>query len=176
MYNPFKEDKRLPFGESGDLEGDYGSYIHQWTLALPDNQGVALRIGFFIDDLRDLLYIWYEDGANDRRFAVYNLVTQVQIFLSPAAAHYTPTITNNMLSSPTGNLSAYSCASSRQRYVVLLRDDGDTFEVWKDGALLNTDQITNYDAGAWVELLHMSQRGRWLIVYWSDDVFIFEGQ
>lgn len=175
MESPFSIDKRLPFGESGDLEGDFGNYLYRWNLTLPQLQGAALIIGFHVDDIRDLLYIFYDDGALNNRFAIYNLVTQAQIYISPIAVNYTGTVSSNATSSPCANLSAYHCSSSRQRYILLVRNDAITLEVWKDGAQLWTYLLTTINPAIIVDLLHMSRRGKWVIVTWGDEVYIFEG-
>lgn len=175
MYNPLETGRRLPFGESGDLEGDYGTYVYRWTLALPQLQGAGLIIGFHVDDIRDLLYIFYDDGALNNRFAIYNLNTQVQIFISPVLVNYTGTVGSNATSSPCANLSAYHCSASRQRYILLVRNDAVTLEVWKDGVQLWTFLMTTINPAILVDLLHMSRRGKWIIVTWSDDVYMFEG-
>lgn len=146
------------------LEGNWTTYTHLWTRAITNGYTFG-QIAHSIDTLRNLFYQEWRDAANWYRFGVYALNTGVPTFESPALAHYIQASLQVFLRVFASNLTTIAQVSSHARYIVLMRNNGVDLEVWKDGAMLWTVDISTIDlAATGIDSLTMSQDGRYLLV------------
>lgn len=145
------------------LEGNWTTYIHRWQRALTTGGG-GLWCVLHLDTLHNCLYQAWRDGAANDRLGIYQLNDGTVIFEAPAAADYLANLNYVDTFSFISNTSNRFLASSHARYVVIVRDNEQDFEVWKDGAVLFTDNITVYEIGAQIQSIIMSQDGKWLVM------------
>lgn len=174
MTMPFIED--TPLFSEDILEGNYVTWTYRRTFALPNGILGWSNIAMFIDDLRHLLYVLWDDAGGWARFGIWNLNTGVNVFLSGAGVNYHAGWSGGGAGQPASNYSGTGQASTRQRYIAFTRADTVTVEVWKDGALQWTDLITNYPPCVVVDIMHMSRSGKWFIMTNLANLVMFEGQ
>lgn len=174
MALPTEEDQQL--FDRDMLEGNYTTYTHMWTNAITNGLTYP-RISQHIDTLRNMYYQEWESAAGWDRFGVYNLDTGAVVYESPVAANYIWQFPNAVERVFISNTTLFDRASSHARYVLIVRADGFTIEVWKDGAMLWTIPITTPDPLATtVDLVTMSQDGRWILVVTdTPNVVCFRG-
>ena len=178
--------KKWEAGEvaAGIAEGDYTSWTWKWTNAIPDGLDDYTRISFFIDDKNDVLYLAWEDGDTPprKRFGIYNLSDFSVVFESPSGLDYLALFPNqsyarflklgDVMLAEGGGLSR-----SLQRYVLLVREDEETIEVWRGGAIpLWSRNITLDTTGGTPYAGEISLTGKYIVVRSdADDLILYEG-
>ena len=162
------------------LEGNYSTWTHKWTKEFPDGLLGYNYAAFYINEDKGIFAITWRDAASSDRYGVYKLADMSVVFQSPAGAHYLysrPELSYHrwITIGETGDFSGGGYAASRTRYLAIVRNDGRTLEIWKDGVLKQTIVITDYIAGAYCELGHFSLTGKYLILTTLPYLLLFEG-
>jgi len=121
------------------IEGDFSAWSLIWDIPFPDGLNSLL----FVDATasKDYLYVTYLDGAPNSRLLIVKISDGSQVFLSPAATDYLASVgaiseyRNFMYNTLVYVLNGGKSFSILAKYVLLLRLDLITLEVWKDGVL-----------------------------------------
>lgn len=171
----FKEEDSQLF-DRDMLERNITAYTYQWIRAVTNGVWGA-RILHHIDTFRNLFYQAWHSNAGWGRFGTYNLDTGAVIFESGVAANYIPATLTIPITVFTSNATHVTMSASHARYVVIVRNSLTDIEIWKDGALLQAINLLLYDPLMTnVEVLTMSQDGRWILVVTDlDNLICFRG-
>lgn len=179
---------RFGAAAAGIAEGDYTSWSHKWTHNAPDVWDYPEPMDLFIDEKNSVVCIGWRDTDNNYRFGIYNLVDFSTIFESPAGSNYTYRASNFRFNKGfelgtsnfvgvTGEATIDSLmggiSRSIQSYILLLKSDRHTIEVWRGGSsVLWSHDIRSESAGAFVEMGLISLSGKWILVATSNGYLI----
>lgn len=168
----------------GIREGDYTSWAKKWLWA-PDVSLSYDSTAFYIDEENARIYLWWQSPspASKYRFGVYKINDHSTVFESSSTAHYRP---NNPYVTGAGNhsfyigvCSEYSISRSHQTYILLLRQDWETMEVWRNGANLWSRKFSDDTPEASEEpyIYTISLTGRYILAYidTSKKLILYEG-
>lgn len=136
----------------GISEGDYITWTKKWV-HIPSN-GISSYdlIDVLIDERNGTLSITWEDGNGIRRFGIYKISDFSAVFESPVGAHFVAYYPNMYYKSGFGLGMRYyytgGVSQSIQTYLLLLRYDKYTIDVWRGGASALWSRNTRSDFGA----------------------------
>jgi len=159
------------------VEGDYTTWTHVWTNDIPGGLLLWNNFAAHIDDINDKIYLMWDDNAGDEMFGVYNVADFSEVFKSPALSAYTwspPFVGNEDTirrgwSVPWmggGSVSLYS-------YVLLLRVDKDTIEVWRGDLIIPWMHDTSIDEAATeVRGGMISLKGKYVLIQTANNKLI----
>lgn len=162
--------------EVGIVEGDYNTWTWKWTKAPSDGIGTLDDISVLIDEKNEVLNIAYQDNSNKNRFAIYNISDFSSVYEAPSGSHYLYAEPNAFYNASIhqGYVYFYSggISQSVQTYLLLMRDDNKTVEVWRGGSAalwsrdVSLDHPTLYscDGGA------ISATGKYVLTGIMDSV------
>lgn len=167
----------IPLFSKGMLEGNYNSYVYQGTITVPNLVAFNTRIYMHIDEIRNLLYIFYADGANDDRLSIWNLDTLTVIYTSPALVNYwwSSGWMVGHVENPTPYSTTRAIVTSRNRYVYILLISTTDIAVWKDGALMQTINMLLYDPAYGADGMKACPSGKWFITNSLGVLYVFRG-
>jgi hypothetical protein len=152
---------------SGIKEGTYTAWTHKWTKDLPDSIMHYDYCYIVLDDKNDLFYVEYRDASGFQRYATYNLDDFSNIFLSPSGQNYRQKSSawNYESVAKMGDVWLYSrgISTSVQTYLLILRYDLKTLEVFREGSLL-WDHDASGEGATSVEKGGISLTGKWVLV------------
>lgn len=155
------------------VEGDYTT----WTLLWESNitaEGIydPGYVGIHINEINDKIYYsWYDDAATtDDRFAITNLADNSIVYASSAGSSYVysaadPYDEGGLARSTVGFLGG-GASLSLHTYILIMRNDMDTMEVWRgDSSALWSRDITNDGAtSSYAECGIISSTGKYIII------------
>jgi len=162
MYQIPDQDKKL--FDKDDLEGTFTTWAWRWTRVFTNSIDSETLVYFHIDERNLLLYVWWPQSGGPRRFGIYNLITGAVVYESAAGVNYWGYILQTNEAPPTANASCESGAASRERYVVVLRGDLHTVEMWHNGAILQSIDAWTYAPLCSVYQICMSNSGKWFVM------------
>lgn len=151
-------------------EGAYNTWTKQWTNA--PNNGImsAGNMDILLDDKNGKLSILYEDSSSKKRFGIYNISDFSVVYESPVGVNYTydyPNLSNkDALHLGTSYFAYGGFSQSIQTYLLLLRSDMDTIEVWQGGAsaVWTTNAQTDFGADSTCDAGGISITGKYVLV------------
>jgi len=164
----------------GLSEGNYTTWTHKWTNDYPTGLLQAGSTSFLIDERSGVLNLAWHDGAN-YRFGIYNLSDFSAVFQSPALSNYTyvyPWFAEvRFFNLGNASLEDGGLSRSLQSYILLLRSDYHTIEVWRGGAgSLWSHSITGEEIGDTVFGAEISFTGKWVLVITNNKkLILYEG-
>lgn len=167
--------------EVGIAEGDFTSWMHKWTNTLPEGMYNNYYISLAIDERSDVVTIIWLDSNGDQRIGIFNLSDFSTVFLSTSGSLYTFDIPSIYYAreQKIGHvcLDSGGFSTSIQSYLLLLRRDGDTIEVWRGGSsVLWSHDTSNEEASAEVYSGIISLLGKWvLVVTKTKKLILYEG-
>lgn len=166
-----------PAGAAGPgiTEGDYNTWTKEW-INEPDNTlSNTTYMDIMIDEKNETLNIFYEDAAYDNRFAIYNLSDFSPVFESNRGVDYTYTEANLGFSQRIyrGFVHIFDggISQSIQTYLLFLKPDGDTIEVWRSGTsvLWSTNTQTDFGATSFCYAGGISLTGKYILIAVRED-------
>ena len=167
----------VPLFSRSSLEHNYNSYAYHGAIAIPLGVAFGDRIIMHIDEIRHIIYLWYEDGAGDYRMSNWQLDTLVNIWTSPAAVNYWEA--SGFFVNFGGDCSPYCTRAeltcSRNRYVFVLLWSGTDIAIYKDGALIQTINMLLYNPAFTDHGVMCSLSGEWLVVCDGTTIWVFRG-
>jgi len=164
---------------AGIEEGEYTSWTHKWTNTLSATLFTCIHLDVLVDDKNDKIIIGGYDSNSDARFGIFNVSDFSQVFMSPSGGdytHYSPeTYYKEWFAFGAASYRFGSQSRSIQTYLLLLRNDEKTLEVWRDGSSWSRD-IQNDEAGVTVSVFLISPTGKYLLVVTKDQkIMLYEG-
>jgi len=138
----------------GIREGEYTTWTYKWLWAPTDNFNDLSEITYYIDEIKGIFYLWWEDYRTDLspwrvvRFGVYNIADHSTIFESPRTSDYKkypPSLGGGDYSVYLGITDFYYSGISRahQTYILMNRADKEIIEVWRAGVKLWSRDVTS---------------------------------
>lgn len=175
----------LEFAAAGGLsEGNYTSWTYQGIITPPEGMYDTHQYTAFVNDRDNVLNIMYFEASSPygKVFARYDLTDRSCLFASTADAAYffgSPD-TEHADHTVLGLAYLYDAGFSRslQSYLMLLRADQLTIEVWRAGATALwyrdvTDDIVGL-SGIYGGLISLT--GKWIVVVNNNkDFMVYEG-
>ena len=178
--------------DPGISEGDYTEWAKKWTKDIPDGCYYNEAVDFMINDKDDKIYLEWWNGVGWARFGIYNTSDLSEVFTSVSGTHYSWTTndidggvdyTDNRIGFLYGTARGKTYANwqgkskSIQTYLLLLRTDNKTIEVWRGGtSLLWSRDITNDEAGVTARILYISPTGKYILILASNKkLILYEG-
>jgi len=179
----------VTISRAGITEWNYTSWTKKWVNQPAGNFYNASDLDVLIDEKNDTLSISYKDGSSRYRFGVYNISDFSAVYESPAGSHYTyaPPVMSRKeaLTHGLAHLEYGGVSQSMQTYLLLLRSDEYTIEVWRGGAsaLWSRDTRTDLGASCWCDYGGISLRGKYVLVVATkrtaptgNHLILYEGQ
>ena len=149
------------------VEGNFTTWTHKWTADLPGGIDSVELMTFHIDEANNILSVHYEDDSATgyNRFATLNLGDASIIFNSSSGVHYTYSAYPESYYSHGGDSVPLvkNFAASQRTYLLLVRNDLENIEVWRQGSQLWTHNVTSEVAGASVYGGGISRTGKYII-------------
>ena len=151
-------------------EGDYNTWTKEWINA--PSEGIASydEIDILIDDKNEKLSIVWDDKTGyDNRFAIYNISDFSAVYESPPSSDYMPNYPNMSYKAGfTLGMTHYNrggVSQSIQTYLLLLRSDYYTLEVWRGGAtaLCSINVQTDYGQTCYCYTYGISVTGKYIV-------------
>ena len=160
-------------GAGGISEGDYNTWTWKWT-ERPTSGTTSRSIDALIDEENSVISVAYRDTTSNWRFGVYNISDFSVVFESAAGSKYTYLhpdtrekrgMHHNMVDFTYGGMSR-----SLQTYLLLLRTDRDTIEVWRGGStvLWSRSIAADFTRSSWVFNGHISLLGKYILIVTQD--------
>lgn len=154
----------------GISEGNYSTWTKKWVNAPANGLASVGTMDVLIDDKKGILSILYEDGNNKYRLGIYNISDFSAVYESPAGTHYTynyPALsTKRALYMGMTSFEYYGFSRSIQTYLLLMRNNQDTIEVWQGGtsALWSTNTQTDFGVSSTCDAGAISITGKYILV------------
>lgn len=128
----------------GIVEGDYTTWTKKWIAAIPDSLYYDYQFDAWIDDRYNHIYLTWKDASGDYRWGIFNTADFSTVFLSASGSRYTsddPYLQGSYITPGMAYFSSGGISRSAQTYLLLLRYDYYTFEVWRNGSKLKSRDI-----------------------------------
>ena len=131
---------------SGIVEGDYITWSKKWIAAIPGNLYYEDEYDIWIDEKHNLIYFAWMAGNHANRWGIFNIADFSTVFLSASGSDYpadAPYLQATHITPGAAYFESGGISRSAQTYLLLLRSDYYTFEVWRNGSKLKSRDIRN---------------------------------
>ena len=180
--------------DPGISEGDYTEWTKKWIKDMPNGCYLVEYVDFMIDDKNNRIHLAWFDAtpAENARFGIYAISDFSEIFASVAGSNYSwstndidgaDDYTDNRIGFQYGTArgkvanSFQGNSKSIQTYLLLLRTDDKTIEVWRGGdTVLWSRDITLDEAAVTPRILYISPTGKYILILTSNKkLILYEG-
>jgi len=170
---------------AGIVEGDYTSWTFKWLKHLDKSCAGACEASQFIDEKNNVVVVAWEDEDANVRFGIYTIEDLTTIFQSDRGSNYIPGIGGYVPSTRYYRGMQFGAAfgpfsgisRSIQSYVLLLRLDLSTIEVWRGGSTpLWSKDVPGETGCDDIGNVEISPTGKYLLLKseW-DELILYEG-
>jgi len=151
----------------GIVEGDYTSWSFKWVNSIPYGLYNKGYLGFFIDEINEVINIAWVESNTWYQFMICNISDFSTVFQHPAGSDYISRYPEAQQGDGIrlGAVGGGGMSRAIQTYILLLRPDEKTLEVWRGGSspLWSHDvTIDQSPSTVWVKAISLS--GKWILV------------
>ena len=157
----------------GIVEGDYTAWTKKWIAAIPASLSYDYQFDAWIDDRYNLIYVTWNDASGNYRWGIFNTADFSTVFLSASGSRYTsddPYLQTSYIAPGMAYFSSGGISRSAQTYLLLLRNDHYTFEVWRNGSKLKSrdTRIDFHTTNSYANAGLISLTGKYLLFLVRD--------